>query len=81
MEALYFAKGGTDKDFNMSPVALEAAELDVLAWSIALDLLPVTAGFFFGESDGSEREDDLEFIEKARETIAKGKTVFYLASW
>jgi hypothetical protein len=81
MEALYFAKGGKDKDFNMSPVTLEAAELDVLAWLIALDRLPVTAGFFFGESDGSEREDDLEFIEKARKALAEGKTVFYLAWW
>jgi hypothetical protein len=81
MEALYRRKAGTDDDFNLSPVALDAADLIELELKIALDLLPVTSGFFFGRSDGSERDDDLEFIETARKAIAEGKTVFYIAWW
>ena len=81
IEALYFAKGGTNKDFNMSPVSLEPDDLDALELAVALDLLPVTAGVCFGRSNGRERDDDLEFIEKARMAIGEGKSVFYLASW
>jgi hypothetical protein len=81
MEALYFRKGGRNKDFNCAAVVLDSADLDQLERHVAFDLLPVTTGFFFGESDGSEREDDLAFIEKAREAIALGKTVLYAAWW
>ncbi|MGA1343720.1 MAG: hypothetical protein ACO33A_11895 [Hyphomonas sp.] len=38
-------------------------------------LLPPMSGFFFGESDGSQIEDDLEFVAKARDAIAAGLTV------
>ena len=81
MEMLYHRAGGRDRDFNTSPVILDAAILDALEKVVALDLLPVTEGFFFGRSDGSERDDDLEFIEKARKAIADGETVFYVAWW
>ena len=43
--------------------------------------LPQTTGFFFGISDGSEADDDLTFIAKAREAIAEGLTVFYSSWW
>ena len=43
--------------------------------------LPKTTGFFFGESDGSEQEDDLEFIAKAREALAADKFVYYTSWW
>jgi hypothetical protein len=43
--------------------------------------LPCTAGFFFGESDGSEKHDDLQFVAKAREALAAGLTVFYSSWW
>jgi len=81
MEALYKAKGGSNPDFNLSPVALAAADLDGLEAAIRGEALPETSGFFFGESDGSEREDDLEFVQKARAAIGEGKTVFYMAWW
>ena len=81
MEALYRRKGGQDPDFDLSPVVLTPADLDALESAVVDDLLPATEGFFFGASDGSERDDDLAFIEKARTEIALGKTVFYLAWW
>ena len=43
--------------------------------------LPATCGFFFGASDGTETEDDLAFIAKAREKVKKGYTVFYDSWW
>lgn len=81
MEALYVKKGGSDRPFNMSPLMLDSADLDRLEAAIKRKKLPDTIGFFFGGSDGSETEDDLSFIAKARQAIALGKFVFYLAWW
>lgn len=81
MEALYVRKGGRNRDFNMSPVVLDGADLDQLEGDVREGRLPPTSGFFFGQSDDSERDDDLDFIGKARTAITSGRTVFYLASW
>ena len=81
MEALYWEKGGQGDCFNCVPVALTAADLDDLERDIRENRLPETAGFFFGASDGSEAEEDLEFIAKARDALAEGKTVFYNSWW
>jgi hypothetical protein len=81
MEKLYIEKGGKDEDFNMSPVRLDRADIDQLEAAIIANELPGTSGFFFGYSDGSERDDDLAFIAKARAALASGLTVFYFAWW
>lgn len=81
MEALYVEKGGDDSDFNLSRVRLDSADLDRLEAAITTKKLPDRRGFFFGESDGSENEDDLSFIAKARQAIALGNVVFYIAWW
>jgi hypothetical protein len=81
MEALYRSKGGTAESFNCVPVRLDPADLDTLEAAVKNDALPVTEGFFFGVSDGSEKADDLEFIRKAREAIADGDTIFYSSWW
>jgi hypothetical protein len=44
----------------------QALEADIMASN-----LPSTEGFFFGVSDGTELEDDLDFIAKARAVIAE----------
>lgn len=80
MESLYFEKGGTDT-FNCITLALTAEDLDRLEADVRAGHLPPTSGFFFGESDGSESEDDLMFIASARAAIAEGKTVFYDSWW
>ena len=81
MEALYHRKGGCDPEFNSSPLALTAADLERLEADIKANRLPETEGFFFGNTDGSESDDDLEFVASARAAITAGKTVFYIASW
>ncbi|SNS98554.1 hypothetical protein SAMN06295912_12825 [Sphingomonas laterariae] len=81
MEELYYAKGGSSENFNRVPVALTSSDLDELELAIRRNALPITQGFFFGKSDGSEAEDDLAFIEKARKAIADELDVFYTSCW
>lgn len=81
MEELYYAKGGTAASFNCLPVILGSEDLDRLEADVQDNRLPQTEGFFFGASDGSERDDDLAFIARARTAIAAGYTVYYTAWW
>lgn len=81
MEQLYYEKGGKDDSFNGSNVVLTKGDLDSLEQDIIDGTLPDTSGFFFGKSDGSEQNEDLEFIAKAREAIEEGKMVYYSSWW
>lgn len=81
MEELYYEKGGTDDSFNGSNVVLTKGDLDSLEQDIIDGNLPQTSGFFFGQTDGSERDGDLEFVQNAREAIKEGKTVYYSSWW
>lgn len=81
MQDLYYDKGGSAECFNCVPVVLTAEDLDRLEAAIRAKELPHTIGFFFGETDGTEMDDDLAFIAKAREAIAAGLTVYYDSWW
>ncbi|MBN8948942.1 MAG: phosphoglycerate kinase [Rhizobiales bacterium] len=81
MERLYREKGGCDDSFNCVNVRLTREDLDRLEADIRARQLPATDGPFFGESDGSETDDDLQFVAKAREALAAGLTVFYTSWW
>jgi hypothetical protein len=81
MEKLYRAKQGSNEDFNLAPLLLTVDDLTRLDRDIKNGALPKTSGFFFGQSTGAERGNDLEFVVKARLAIAQGKIVFYLAWW
>jgi hypothetical protein len=81
MEELYRAKGGTAEMFNCVNVVITAEDLDRLEQAFAGFELPDTSGFFFGDSDGSEVDDDLAFIKMARQAIATGCTVYYTSWW
>jgi len=81
MEKLYREKGGADSSFNCVPVVLTADDLDRLEADIKGGYLPCTSGFFFGESDGSELDDELAFIVKARDAMQRGLTVYYTSWW
>ena len=80
MQNLYYEKGGA-ADFNCVPVVLSASDLDRLEADILSENLPETCGFFFGQSEGIEIDDDLEFISVARQSITDGYTVFYSSWW
>ena len=96
MEQLWEDKGrpnfkkGIDEqpmgDFNCVPVELGLCDLEQLEAVIVNKALPETEGFFFGHDSYEEyeeyyKEDDLEFIEKARKAIADGKKVYYDSWW
>lgn len=81
MKQLYRDKGGTDAEFNCAKLLLTEGDLDHLEADLRSDGLPETSGFFFGESQGDEIEDDLEFIAKAREAIQGGHAVIYDSWW
>ena len=81
MQSLYEYKGGKSDSFNGDCVVLDVLDLDNLEGDIKNGRLPDTSGFFFGQSDGDEVNDDLDFINKARTAIAEGKTVYYTSWW
>lgn len=85
MENLYRLKGGTE-EFNCVSVELDSSDLDKLETCINGEALPETHGFFFGidsyeEYEERYKEDDLEFIVKAREILASGGKVYYDSWW
>lgn len=75
MEALYRERGGSKDSFNCTSIRLTSEHLD------RAKRLPRTDGFFFGQSDGPEADDDLAFVTKAREALAANLTVFYWSWW
>lgn len=81
MRELYYAKGGTGRDFNCDPLRLTLEDIEALEQAIRNGALPDTSGFFFGETDGTEQEDDLQFITKARAAIENGFAVCYDSWW
>jgi len=81
MERLYREKGGSEDSFNCVNLQLTAEDISSLEADIKAKALPATCGFFFGESDGSEADDDLQFVADAREAFAAGLTVFYTSWW
>ena len=68
--------------FNCVPVPLSHEDLDSLERAVKTNMLPETAGFFFGD-DASEhyRAADLKFIQQAREALDAGLDVFYDSWW
>lgn len=81
MQNLYDMKGGTSPDFNGDCVVLDILDLDNLEGDIKNGNLPDTSGFFFGQSHPDSDLDDLDFVNKAREEIKNGKTVYYTSWW
>jgi len=85
---------GIGNDFNCVPVQLTTSDLEQLEAHIERKSLPETNGFFFGgdsynyededlnKSDGYyHKEDDLRFIELARQALQEGKRVYYDSWW
>ena len=81
MAQLYEDKGGT-KIFNCVKLRLDGHDLDSLETCIEAGELPETAGFFFGSgSDDDYREEDLQFIYKARQYLSEGYNITYTSWW
>ena len=75
-------QGFNDVMFNGIEIELTWEDLDQLEEDVKNGRLPSTSGFFFGsDSDDYYREQDLEFVRKARAEIFTGLKVFYNSSW
>jgi hypothetical protein len=77
-----FAKGVDE----CQQIDLDETSIEKIIDAVARDDLPDTTGFFFGETDGSEREETLRIFKAALEWLrAKEdgvfRSVFYRASW
>ena len=87
MERLWEEKGrpgaeSPTETFNGIELELTWQDLDDLEQDILNSQLPYTQGFFFGDpSDDYYRNQDLEFIKKARAELFVGLRVFYNSSW
>ncbi|HVS70817.1 MAG TPA: phosphoglycerate kinase [Phycisphaerae bacterium] len=71
---------------NCQPIDLEPGDLVRIVEAIQAEDLPHTEGFFFGKSDGSEKQNDLETFRAAIAWVnedAEGelRSVSYRASW
>ncbi|TZG36575.1 hypothetical protein [Agrobacterium sp. B1(2019)] len=80
LEALYFQKGGKFDELAGSTVRLDAHDIDELERAIRKRNLP-KFNRFPCQSDGSERDDDLLFISKARDEIAAGFEIVVSANY
>lgn len=78
-----FAEG---KD-ECQDIYLGEEEIQKIMEAIASNELPLTEGFFFGQSDGSEKEEDLKIFQRALDWLHAPKeekisrSVIYRASW
>ncbi len=71
MANLYYTKRRHREMFNCVNVELTGDDLDALERVIKEDKLPETCGFFFGETDGSEREDDWPSSQRLARVLAR----------
>ena len=80
MQKVYWSKGG-EGNFNCTPVRVSFQDLKVLKEIVIEAELPVTQGFFFGESQPEDREDDLKFIDDAMKAIGQDMEIYYDSWW
>jgi hypothetical protein len=83
METLWRERtGDTETMFNGVELELTWEDLERLKRDVERGFLPETQGFFFGSnSDEEYKEEDLEFIRKAKADLFLGLKVFYNSSW
>jgi len=73
---------GNEGTFNGDELEITWDMLERLEYDVINGELPQTSGFFFGNnSDAEYRDDDLEFIRRARAELFMGLKVFYNSSW
>ena len=88
MKHKYIDNGGKE-EFNCVSVELTLDDIEQLDVVINNRMLPETGGFFFGSDSYSNyedkqygyKDDDLKFIENARDELNKGNKVFYNCWW
>jgi hypothetical protein len=82
----YIVQEFADGEDNCEEIELNDEDIVKIMAAVKGGDLPHTEGFFFGRSDGNEKEGDLEIFQRALDwmnTEEKGviRTVVYRASW
>ena len=72
---------GEKRSFNCQPVRITFQDLVMLRHAVMNERLPVTQGFFFGESLPEDKEDDLKFIDDAMKAIGQDMEIYYDSWW
>ena len=67
--------------FNCQPLRLTLQDLVNLEEAVKQKDLPLTTGFFFGQSCEEDMEDDLAFIEEAKNAMASDMEIYYSSWW
>lgn len=68
-------------------IDLSDTDIERIIEAVARDDLPHTVGFFFGESDGSEKQETLEILRAALDWLRADpggsvwRSAYYQASW
>jgi hypothetical protein len=83
MTQLALEKGVVKEAIDFNCVELELTMDDILKLEeiVKGDDLPHGEGFFWGQSFPEDKKTDLEFIEKAKEALAKKQEVIYTCWW
>ncbi len=82
----YIVQNFADGVDNCQPIYLEDADIEKIIDAVARDNLPHTQGFFFGNSDGTEKDEDLRILKAALAWLRADETgvfrsIRYRASW
>lgn len=75
--------GGDD---DCQPIPLEREDILQILEAVKAERLPFTSGFFFGESDGTEKDADIEIFTEALTWLDASdenawRSIIYQASW
>jgi hypothetical protein len=82
----YIVQNFADGKDECQRIWLSKDDIQTIIKAIQEENLPITTGFFFGESDGREKEEDLVIFNEALQWIeAKeegvDRSIYYQASW
>jgi hypothetical protein len=82
IENIWRDRGAPSDDvFNCKPIRLHILDIRQIEHAVENELLPVTEGFFFGQSTSEQKSEDLEFCALAKIEIEKGRAVYYDSWW
>lgn len=75
--------GISEDDFNVCYMRIDSELLNKIEKQVLNNELVPRSGFFWGSADmvNVYRDDDLEFVRKAREAIEQGYTLYYHPWW
>lgn len=82
----YIVQTFAEGEDECQQIELQADDLRNIIRAVDERRLPMTTGFFFGASDGSERDEDLRMLSKAllwleTKDEEHWRSVIYQASW